>query len=253
LIERKQMKKSYSPARVRSASFNERANTIEVIWSTGSDVLRYDDYGNEIIERLLMGADNVRLDRLNAGAPLLDTHSSDNLGNVIGSVVPGSARLEGSKGLAVIKLSSAAGDADTVQKIREGVIRNISVGYIIHRSVRADGEDGGPDIVEVRDWEPLEISAVPIPADPGAQIRSAGRMRPRDRQSPAQRAAAYARSLLNQSRQTSAEARGAAEARALLGGKGSSAARVDRAKSSALSKAEIDRGAREARKLLRRS
>lgn len=242
--------KSYSPARVRSASFNENDNTIELIWSSGADVLRFDEYGGAFIERLLMGADNVRLGRLNAGAPLLDTHDSYQLSNVIGSVVKGSARIEGSKGLAVVKLSSAAGDADIVSKIRDGVISNISVGYWIHNSIRSDGEDGGPDIVEIRDWEPLEISAVPIPADPGAQIRSAGRGRARDQQSPAQRAASYARHLLGQATRSSAEARGAAEARALLGGNAGTY-RTERAHTTGLDKRAYEKGAAEAREILR--
>lgn len=234
-------------AQVRAASFNETENSVEVVWSTGADVERADDYGNVVIERLLMGADNVRLDRLNQGAPLLDTHTSESLSNVIGSVVPGSARLEGNKGLATIRLSSAPGDSDTVQKIKEGVIRNISVGYIVHNSVRSDNEDGGPDVLEVRDWEPIEISAVPIPADPGAQFRSANRQRPRDRQSPAARAAAYARSLIHP--QSSAQARGAAEARSAIGsiGRIGSVAKVAK-----IDKREIESGARAARKLLGR-
>ena len=136
------------------------------------------------------------------------------------------------------------------------MIKNLSVGYWIHSSVRTDGEDGGPDIVEVRDWEPLEISAVPIPADPGAQIRSANRNRPRDRQSPAQRAAAYARGLLTQSTQSAAQARGAAEARRALGnvGKISNVPGVDKVGHRATAefhRLDMEAGAREARRLLR--
>ena len=248
--------RNYTAAKICSASFNETENSVEVVWSTGADVERLDEYGNVFVERLLMGADNVRLGRLNAGAPFLDTHTSKSLSNVIGSVVNGSARIEGSEGIALVRLSSAASDADTVQKIKEGVIKNLSVGYWIHSSVRTDGEDGGPDIVEVRDWEPLEISAVPIPADPGAQIRSANRNRPRDRQSPAQRAAAYARGLLTQSTQSAAQARGAAEARRALGnvGKIPNVPGVDKVGHRATAefhRLDMEAGAREARRLLR--
>ena len=66
-----------------------------------------------------------------------------------------------------------AGDvADTVQKIREGVIRNVSVGYWVHRYENLPDE-GDEQVKIAVDWEPLEISAVPVPADAGAQIRSA--------------------------------------------------------------------------------
>ena len=59
-----------------------------------------------------------------------------------------------------------------MQKILEGVIRNISVGYWIHKVVKTEGTDTKVARWDIVDWEPLEISAVPIPADPGSQIRS---------------------------------------------------------------------------------
>lgn len=240
--------RQYSPAKIRSASFDEDANTIDIVWSTGADVLR-EDYDGEYIERLLMGTDNVRLDRLNAGAPFLNTHSSSDLGDVIGSVVEGSAKIENGRGVATIKLSTAAADVDVVQKIREGVIRNISVGYWVHHSVRQEGEPNSPDVHVIDDWEPLEISAVPIPADAGAQIRSAGGKRPRDRRTPAERAAAYTRRLLGQPTQTRAEARGAAEARRMLGsiGRMANVPRVGK-----MNNRDVEAGALEARKLLGR-
>jgi HK97 family phage prohead protease len=240
--------KNYSAAHVRSASYDEKDDTVDIMWSTGADVL-WEDWKGLYVERLLMGAGNVRLDRLNNGAPLLDTHSSDSLANVIGSVVPGSARVEDGKGLATIKLSSAASDSDTIGKIRDGIIRNISVGYLVHASTRQEGGADCPDVFEIRDWEPLEVSAVPIPADPGAQIRKAGatnkplsRIERRFRNS-----AAYAARLL-QSTRTTAQARGAAEARAVLGSIGRMSPVTKIAK---INHREVESGAREARKLVR--
>ena len=159
-------------AEVRAASYDEAENTVEVIWTTGAAVRRYSwregVHYNEILE---VTPEAVRLDRLNAGAPLLDAHMDYSLWNVIGAVVPGSARIEGGKGYAKVKLSSAAGDADTVGKIKDGIIRNISVGYAIHRVEKTVIGEGQDEEWRVVDWEPLEISAVPIPADPGSQIR----------------------------------------------------------------------------------
>ncbi len=110
---------------------------------------------------------------MNAGAPFVDTHATYCLDNVIGSVVPDTAKIEDGRGVATILLSAAPGVADTVQKIREGVIRNISVGYWLHKVVKTEADDGSVARHDVVDWEPLEISAVPVPADAGSQIRSA--------------------------------------------------------------------------------
>lgn len=161
-------------AEVRSESFNETDNTIEVVWTTGAGVRRWDwrreRYYNEVLE---VSSSAIRLGRLNAGAPLLDSHNDYSLRSVLGSVVPGSAKVEGGVGVARVKLSRADADAAIVEKIRDGVIRNISVGYAIHKVVKTEANgDGADDEWRVVDWEPMEISAVPIPADAGSQIRN---------------------------------------------------------------------------------
>jgi HK97 family phage prohead protease len=159
-------------AELRAASFNEDDGTIEVCWTTGATVRRMSYRDGPYDEELVVSANAVRLDRLNAGAPLLNTHSDWDLSDVIGSIVPGTAKIANGIGTARVKLSTAAGDADNVQKIKDGIIRNISVGYAIHRVEKDESDDGSVPTWRVVDWEPLEISAVPVPADPGAQIRS---------------------------------------------------------------------------------
>ncbi|MDR6304936.1 HK97 family phage prohead protease [Nitrobacter vulgaris] len=159
-------------AEVRAASFNQKDNSVEVVWTTGATVRRFDWRTDRFYSEVLVVTPSaVRLDRLNAGAPFLNTHSDSDLSDVIGSVVPGSAKLKGGKGIARIRLSNASSDADIVSKIRDGIIRNVSVGYIIHRVEKTENVDGADDEWRVVDWEPLEISAVPIPADAGSQIR----------------------------------------------------------------------------------
>lgn len=160
-------------AEVRAASFNEADNTIDVVWTTGAAVRRISWVDGEFDEELVVSPQAIRLDRLNAGAPFLDTHSRWSLADVIGSVVKGSARIEGGLGLAKVRLSTAADAVDRVAKIKEGSVSNISVGYRIH-AVEKTEREGRIPVHRVIDWEPWEISAVPIPADPGAHVRSGG-------------------------------------------------------------------------------
>lgn len=158
-------------AEVRAGSFDEASNTIDVIWTTGATVRRFSWMDGEFDEELVVSPNAVRLDRLNSGAPFLDTHNRWSLADVIGSVVRGTARLEGGKGYAAVKLSSAPDALDRVARIKEGTVSNISVSYRIHAVERKE-VDGKVPLHRVVDWEPWEISAVPIPADPGAQVRS---------------------------------------------------------------------------------
>jgi phage head maturation protease len=158
-------------AELRATSFNEADNSIECCWTTGATVRRMSWRDGAYDEELIVSPNAVRLERLNAGAPMLNTHSDWSLSDVLGAVVPGTARIEKGQGFARVALSKAPGDADIVQKIRDGIIRNVSVGYIRHQIEKIE-KDGEMPIWRIVDWEPHEISAVPVPADAGSQFRS---------------------------------------------------------------------------------
>jgi hypothetical protein len=163
-------------------SYDPGANTIDCVWHTGAEIRRFGRFkgfdGYETVGAydltLSMDPKSVRLERLNDHAPFLDNHADYSLAAVIGKVVPGSARLADGVGLATIALSSAPGDADTVQKLRDGIIANVSVGANIHTLTRVDTADEQRvrPLFRADDWEPVEISAVPIGADPGSHTLS---------------------------------------------------------------------------------
>lgn len=162
-------------AEVRGDSVDREARTVEVVWTTGATVqrVRYEGWDDriEFDEELVVDDSSVRLDRLNAGAPFLNSHSAYRVENMIGSVVPGSARIEGGMGYATIQLTDASDAADIVQRILEKTLRNVSVGYQVHR-YEITKKDGQREHWRAVDWEPMEISAVAIGADPGSQVRS---------------------------------------------------------------------------------
>ena len=166
------MNKHVRAADLRPRSYDPATNTIDVVWTTGASVRRRDRNGTTYDEILSLAPGHVRLDRLSAGAPLLDAHDDRRLAAVLGSVVPGSARIENGVGLARVMLSSADADAGVIGKIKDGIIRSISVGYAIHRWQIQPGDNGAEETRTAIDWEPLELSAVPVPADAGAHFRS---------------------------------------------------------------------------------
>lgn len=162
-------------AEIRAASFDKEKYTVDVCFTTGATVRRCTWRDGTYDEELIVSAQSVRLERLNAGAPFLNTHADWSLSDVIGAVVPKSARIEGGKGFATIQLSRREDCAGFVQDIADGVICNVSCGYRYHLIEKIEGEDRSVPLWRVTDWEPLEISAVPINADPGAQTRSAAK------------------------------------------------------------------------------
>lgn len=162
-------------ATVASGSINPEARTVEIVWTTGAVVqrVRWEGWDErvEYDEELIVSDNSVRLERMNNGAPFLDSHRRWGLESVLGSVVSGSVRIEGGMGYATIKLSSAPDCADAVHKIMEGTIRSVSVGYRVHE-YKITKRDGQRELWQAVDWEPMEVSAVSMPADAGAVIRS---------------------------------------------------------------------------------
>ncbi|MFN3078017.1 MAG: terminase, partial [Alphaproteobacteria bacterium] len=169
-------KTSRLPIQVRTASLapasiDGERRTVDVVWSTGAGVQRYDFTSDtEFVETLSMNPSHIRMDRLNAGAPVLNSHRNA-LEGILGRVVPGSVRVQDGRGLATLQISTASDVAPVWQRIVDGMVTAVSVGYRVHtyEVLRVPGE-----LPEYRavDWEPFEISFVALGADPSAGVRT---------------------------------------------------------------------------------
>lgn len=159
-------------ATVVPATIDSEKRTVDVVWSTGARVRRYDWWNDRYYdEELSLDPSHVDLSRLNNGAPFLNSHNAYELDAVIGVVVPGSARLEKGQALATIQFSARDDVAPIWTDVRAGIIRNISCGYNTRKYVIED-EQGEIPIYRAVDWTPMELSAVAIPADDGAKFRA---------------------------------------------------------------------------------
>ena len=112
--------------------------------------------GDEVLDH---GDGAVRLDRLNNGAPLLFNHDMNQLVGVVER-----AYVKDKRGYAEARYSSSAFAQQMKDDVRNGIIRNVSVGYRILRM--GDHDKKRTDEYRVTEWEPLELSLVTIPADP---------------------------------------------------------------------------------------
>jgi len=154
------------------ATVDEEARTVELIFSTGAAVDRMDWWtGKRYLEKLSLDPKHIRLDRLNAGGPLLDSHSSGSVKDQLGAVVPGSVRLMKIEARATVRFSKRESVGEIWQDVRDGIIRHVSVGYRVHKFEEEAGKDNKIPVRTATDWEPYEISMVPMPADAGAKVR----------------------------------------------------------------------------------
>lgn len=156
-------------------SYNADKNTMDVIWTTGARVKRFSWSDGEFYEELSTKKAHVNLGRLNSGAPLLNNHGTgmfggvQSLDDVIGVVE--SARMEDGVGVATVRFSSRTELQGMIGDIKEGIIRNISVGYRVNKFEEQKQKIDGLPVLRAVDWEPMELSFVGIPADKGAQSR----------------------------------------------------------------------------------
>lgn len=151
-------------------SFNKEARTIDVVFSKGARVMRMDWWtGERYLEELSLEKGAVDLTRLNAGAPVLDTHNQWGLSGVIGVVER--ADTDGREGTATLRFSKRDDVQPIVQDIEDKIIRNVSVGYITRKVEKYTDKETGLTVRRAVEWQPTEISFVPVGADPDAGSR----------------------------------------------------------------------------------
>lgn len=162
------------PLSVRAdvGSVDAEKRTVNLIFSTGAAVTRSDFWsGKQYREVLSMDPKHVRLDRLNSGAPLLDGHAGWSVGDVLGTVEAGSARIEKGLAVATVRFSKRDSVESVWQDVQDGILRSVSVGYRVYKFQEDTPKDGGMPTRTAIDWEPYEVSLVPMPADVGAKVR----------------------------------------------------------------------------------
>ncbi|KAA0572219.1 peptidase [Azospirillum sp. B21] len=162
------------PMQTRAAAVrtvDESARTVELVWSTGAGVPRVNyRTGERFMEVLSLDPEHCDLTRLNSGAPLLNAHGQYDLSQVIGVVER--AAVDGNQGTALVRFSERPDVEPFWNDVRTGIIRNVSVGYAV-RKFEVTQEEGALPTYRAIDWQPMELSMVPIGADAGAGTRSA--------------------------------------------------------------------------------
>lgn len=159
-------------AEVAASSIDVEARTFDLTWTTGASVLRRSWIEGDYREELSLEPEHVRMERLQNGAPLLNTHQDRDLDAVLGVVE--SASLEGDHGVAKIRFPAEGIDLDAdriFRKVADKIIRKASVGYRVYRYEKTE-EEGKLPVFRATDWEPYELSLTPMGADDGAGVRS---------------------------------------------------------------------------------
>lgn len=112
--------------------------------------------------KLSMDQKAMRTERLTSGAALLADHDPR---DQIGVVDSFSVDAKDGKARAKVRFSKSARGQEIYQDVVDGIRRNVSVGFSIHKLVLEEENEDGNDLYRADDWEPFELSIVSIPAD----------------------------------------------------------------------------------------
>ena len=137
------------------AAVDDEARTVELAFSSEQPYERW--WGVEILDH---SPQSIRLGRLSSGGPLLMDHDARDHVGVIESVRIDADRV----GRAVVRFGRSQRAEEVFQDVKDGIRRNVSVGYMIHRATLVETRED-QEIYRVTDWEPHEVSLVSVPAD----------------------------------------------------------------------------------------
>lgn len=152
----------------RAGDLDEATRTFRAVVATATPVPRRDSRGAflEILDPA--GLENEQDD----DTPLLTDHRAsarETVGRASGFTADGSAVH------AMLRLGLADDVAPIFQRVKDGTLRHVSAGYRVTEWREGRDEQGQRTKTATR-WRILEISLVPVPADPGAIIKRSGSM-----------------------------------------------------------------------------
>jgi hypothetical protein len=168
----KKINKQYGRALIQPSTIDTKSREVDVVFATETPVSRcgWDENYDEVLS-CEEGA--MRMERVNVGLPVMDTHNTWSVHSQLGRAVKvwfndkreACARLQFSQRDEVVKI---------FQDIADGIVTGISVGYRVFKFIREPQEEGKLPIYRAVDWMPTEISLAPVPADINSGVRAAG-------------------------------------------------------------------------------
>ncbi|MYA41325.1 MAG: hypothetical protein F4Z31_06200 [Gemmatimonadetes bacterium] len=148
------------------SSINTTARTCQAVISSPQPVERFDGKGRFYEVLLPSGLDRQAFN--NRNVPILDSHNQFTVNALLGTVE--AVRVENNQVIADLKFSGSADVTSTFEKIADGTLKGVSVGYRILEA--RNRNQGGKRIVEALRWQIIELSCVTFPADSNSQFRS---------------------------------------------------------------------------------
>lgn len=150
-------------APTRPNTWDPDARTVSAVIATPSPVRRRDARG-PFLE--ILTADTLDLSAAE-GLPVLDSHRTATVRDTLGRVR--SVALEGGSVTAVLEMTAAEDAAPVVQRIADGTVSGVSIGYRVAGWTEKQTSAGR--VKSPTAWKITEVTLTSNPADPSARLR----------------------------------------------------------------------------------
>ncbi|MAQ36865.1 MAG: peptidase [Thioclava sp.] len=147
----------------RPNSYDPETRTVSAVIATPSPVTRRDARG-AFLE--VLTADTLDLSASD-GLPVLDSHRTASVRDQLGRVR--SIAVEGDAVVAVLEITSAEDAAPVVQRIADGTVSGVSIGYRVSGWAERNTPQGR--VKSPTGWRLTEVTLTSNPADPSARLR----------------------------------------------------------------------------------
>lgn len=150
-------------ASTRPNSYDPETRTVSAVIATATPVQRRDARGpfSEILT-----ADTLDLSAVD-GLAVLDSHRTASVRDTLGRVR--SIALEGASVVAVLELTTAEDAAPVLQRIADGTVSGVSIGYRVAGWTETNSPQGR--VKTPTGWRITEVTLTSNPADPAARLR----------------------------------------------------------------------------------
>lgn len=166
------IEKQFGRVLIQPATLDRENRTVDVVFATETPVPRFgweEDY-NEVLQ---CDPSAVRMERINKGLPVVDSHRTASVFSQLGKSVKVWFDKAKREMWATIKFSTRSEVEGIFKDIEDGIISEISVGYRVYKFEREAPTEGNNPVYRAVDWMPVELSFCSVPADINSGTRNA--------------------------------------------------------------------------------
>jgi len=171
--KKQKMPTLHGTAKFKPETVDRENMTVEMVFTTGEAGIRQGWWSDPYEESLEVSESAIRSERLNKGLSLLDSHDRyAGISGVLG--ITEEWRIESGALVGTCRFSK--NQQPVFDDVADGILRHVSLGYRIHEYlITKPTKEGQIEKRKAIDWEPLELSIVPISFETANGTREAER------------------------------------------------------------------------------